>query len=124
MSIAAPYILSYLFLISQPLSWSQTLYGIFSGYMNIMKAIGLIVILPLIKMYRHTPDTLCLAWGYASAIVSQVLFAVSVKTWMVFLCKYNVSCIDYGCHATKTAFQISLNHFKHFEGFTDIYLSS
>ncbi len=88
--IAANYILMYLFLIRQPLSWGQTMFGMYSGYMNIMMSIGLIVVFPLMKTYCHTPDTFTLAWAYVSAIVSNVVFAFSIKTWLVFLCKYTV----------------------------------
>ena len=86
MIISALVAASYLFVIRQPLSWSQTLFGIFSGVDYVMRGLGGVVIPPILKSF-HVRDTICLFWAYVSQFATSMIFAFSKKTWMVFLCK-------------------------------------
>ena len=78
----------YLYLIRQPLSWTPTFYGIFSGYTFILKGVVVVIAVPILKKKFHVRDTTILIWAFVTAVADMVVFSFSVKTWMVFLCKY------------------------------------
>ncbi|ELT95720.1 hypothetical protein CAPTEDRAFT_180882 [Capitella teleta] len=84
-AIAPAWTLSYLFLRHEPLSWTPTMFGHFSGLNAGLRGICLLLALPLMKKYAKMTDTMIMIIGSVSGILSLVVFGVSTETWMVYL---------------------------------------
>ena len=65
--------------------FSQTQYGYYSGYSVFMRALGLMLIVPILKHFKM-PDNILMITGTVSRIGLLLLFAFAVNKWMVFLC--------------------------------------
>ena len=83
----ARWLVAYLYLKRQPLSWSQSMYGGWEGFRNVITGTGSLIILPLIKRYSAVPDTIILGLALLSTGASMILIGLSKVTVMVFLGK-------------------------------------
>ena len=82
--LAAQMTLGYLYVRKQPLSWSNTLYGIWASYTLFVGSLGVVTILPLLKNRLHMRETTILFLALVSMSASCAMFAFSVNTWMAF----------------------------------------
>ena len=89
-SVPALYSVAFLFLRRQPLSWSQSQYGIFVGYGRMLSGVFSLFFIPLLKHYVDAKDTVLLILGLLSSCASELYFAFCVLTWMVFLGKSTI----------------------------------
>eukprot|EP00914_Ancora_sagittata_P001415 GHVO01003687.1.p1 GENE.GHVO01003687.1~~GHVO01003687.1.p1 ORF type:complete len:482 (+),score=17.98 GHVO01003687.1:114-1559(+) len=83
-AISPAWTLSYLFLRHEPLSWTPTMFGHFSGLNAGLRGVCLLVALPLMKKYARMTDTSIMIIGSVSGVFSLVVFGFSSKTWMVY----------------------------------------
>jgi hypothetical protein len=88
--ITASWLIGYLYLRRQPLSWTQTRYGYYVGVLAIVHGIALIAIMPLMKNVMHITDTGILIFSTLLQAVAEAFFGFCTKTWMVFLGMYMV----------------------------------
>lgn len=77
--------LYYLFLRHQPLSFSQSLCGVFVGCSWLGKGAGILLCVLLLKMKTEVRDTTLMICGTLSGIASKYVLAFSYTTWMAFL---------------------------------------
>ncbi len=87
LSFSAHWLIAYLYLKRQPLSWSQSLYGYFVGFRNLIEGFGGLVMIPFIKRWVYVPDTAILGAGLATGGLSLILTGLSTVTFCVFLGK-------------------------------------
>ena len=79
--------LSYLLLKRQPLSWSQTKYGIWIGVRHCFTGTFLVIVVPILRKYLDPKDTTLLIPGLISAALGEMVLSVGISDWIVFLCK-------------------------------------
>ena len=80
--------LEFLYFRHPPLSWSQTLYGYYNGFSNLIHAFASLIILPILKQTAGCLDESLLAVGIVSDMLGRTWTGLCKTTWMVFLSKY------------------------------------
>ena len=86
-------VIGYLFLRRQPLSWSQTLYGVFNGYSDAVFTLFVLFGIPFLKVRLRWRDTTLMLVGVVSQCIGQAYMGFCVVTWMVFLGEaFRISC--------------------------------
>ena len=81
--------LTYLFVSQDPLSWSTTTYGYYTGVTHVIKGLCLLVVLPTFKKL-NVPYPIIMIISLVSSILGHTVFALSLYTWMAFLCEYQL----------------------------------
>ena len=81
----ASWLIGYLYLRRQPLSWTQSLYGYYVGVLALVHGVALVAIMPLMKKVMKVTDTGILIFATILQAVAEAFFGFCTKTWMVFL---------------------------------------
>ncbi|CAF0974990.1 unnamed protein product [Adineta steineri] len=75
----------YLYLKKFPLSFSQSLYGIFRGLKSFALSIGLLLILPILRYLFNINDMTCTILGTLSKCAIDFLYAISYSKTTIFM---------------------------------------
>ena len=84
--VSGIFALTYLVVKRQPLSWSQTKYGVWMGLRNCFGGTFLVVVVPILRKYLDPKDTTLLLAGLISAALGQLVLSIGTYDWIVFLC--------------------------------------
>ncbi len=69
----------------QPLSWSQSLFGYYTGFRNAVEAFGLLVLVPFIKRVVHVEDTVLLAASLITNGLAMIVIGCSTISPLIFI---------------------------------------
>ena len=83
--LVASWSLVYLYTKKYPLSWSQTMYGIYTGYTLLLQGIAAFLIGPLLQKRIGMSDITVIMFSMFMTGMGEVLFSFCTKTWMVFI---------------------------------------
>ena len=84
---AADWLIGYLFLRRQPLSWTQSMYGYYVGCSAFSHGFALLCIMPVLKRRLHMTDTGILIFATFLQAGAEAVFGLCTVSWMVFLGK-------------------------------------
>ncbi|KAI3379472.1 hypothetical protein SNEBB_001322 [Seison nebaliae] len=76
--------ISFLYLRKSPLSFTQTLYGIFRGLKSFLTCIALIGILPILQKYFDISDLTCAIIGTLSKCLGDFMYGFATSARMIF----------------------------------------
>ncbi len=85
--ISAMWECGYLMLKRRPLSWTQTLYGLWMGLVSGLRGITLLVFVPLVRRFLRPRDTTLLIFALVSSTLGQFIFSAGTYDWVIFLCE-------------------------------------
>ena len=78
----------FLMLKRRPLSWTQTMHGLWRGIGSGLCGVFVLVFIPAIRKFFHPRDTTLVFGELHSACLGQLIFSVGTYDWVIFLFKY------------------------------------
>ena len=86
--ISAMWECGFLMLKRRPLSWTQTMYGLWRGISSGLRGLFVLIIIPVLRKYFHPRDTTLLFGALLSSAIGQIIFSAGTYDWIIFLCMF------------------------------------